>query len=552
MKMPQYLILLFNLVFLSAIYTQPTVGVISIEEDSYEGYTFFSPFSGTKAWLVDNCGRLINVWERGTRPGLAAYFLEDGTILRTYKPNTVGPFTSASNSGGIEIVDWDNTVIWKYEINTSTQLSHHDAVKMPNGNILVLTWELTYTDELIALGRDPSEIAPQNFMWSEKILELKPQGESDAEIVWEWHINDHYIQNFDPSKANYGEIEDHPELFDINFPDLNSGNSNSSRDWNHFNAIDYNEDLDQILISVRNSDEVWIIDHSTTTEEAASHGGGLSGRGGDILYRWGNSNSYNRGPISEQKLFGQHGVHWVKKGLDNEGQILIFNNGNGNPSGSFSRVQLIDPEIIDGQYNIEPSQPFGPVEANTLYGQDFSERFYSAYLSNAQQLPNGNVLINAGSPGRIFEINPAKEIVWDYIIPLFGDVPATQGQTIGSNGNFRAYKFGADFSGFEGKDLTPGLQIEHNPEPCEIPLSTPSVDINNFNVSYDALNNSLILTNINGAQISVYDQMGRMVFSKNSINEKTIRLPKMPTGIYIVKAIQKNDPISKSIFIPGL
>lgn len=550
--MSHYSIILFNLVFLSAVYTQPTVGVISLDKDSYEGYTFFSPFAGTKAWLVDNCGRLINVWDRGTRPGLAAYFLEDGTILRTYKPNTVGPFTSASNSGGIEIVDWDNTTLWQYEINTSTQLSHHDGIKMPNGNILVLTWELTYSDELITLGRDPNEIAPQNFMWSEKILELHPQGSSDADIVWEWHINDHYIQDFDPSKENYGPIADHPELFDINFPDLNSGNSNSSRDWNHFNAIDYNEELDQILISVRNSDEVWIIDHSTTTEEAASHEGGLSGEGGDILYRWGNPFAYDRAPVSEQKLFGQHGVHWVKKGLENEDQILIFNNGNGNPNGSYSRVQLLDPEIVSGQYSIDDPQPFGPIEANTLYGQDFAERFYSAYMSNAQQLPNGNVLINAGSPGRIFEINPDKEIVWDYIIPLFGDIAATQGQTIGSNGNFRAYKFGVDFSGFVGRDLTPGEQIEHNPEPCSIPLSISSVDINNSNFYYDALNNSLILSNIGDAQISIFDQMGRNVFTKNSINETTIRLPKMPTGIYIVKAIQKSGPISKSIFIPGL
>lgn len=548
MKMSKYFIILFNFIILGAIYAQPTVGVMTLKEGAYEGYTFFSPFSGTKAYLVDNCGRLINVWDRGSRPGLAAYFLEDGTILRTYKPNTVGPFTSASNSGGIEIVDWNNSVIWQYEINTSTQLSHHDAVKMPNGNILVLTWELTYADELIALGRDPNEISPQNFMWSEKILELKPVGVSGAEIVWEWHINDHYIQNFDPTKANYGEIEDHPELFNINFPALNSGNSNSSRDWNHFNAIDYNEDLDQILISVRNSDEVWIIDHSTTIEEAANHEGGISGKGGDILYRWGNPNAYNRGPISIQKLFGQHGVHWIKKGLNNEGKILIFNNGNGNPDGSYSQVQLLDPEINNGQYIIEPSEPFGPLDATTLYGQDFAERFYSAYMSNAQQLPNGNILINAGSPGRIFEINPSKEIVWDYIIPLFGDVPATQGQTIGSNSNFRAYKFGVDFQGFADKDLSPGLQIELNPEPCSLPVGINSIEFKNFNITYDALSNSLILPNIEAESISVFDQMGRKVFH-TKIDRLQVKLPLLADGIYFVHITKNNKAITSPIFI---
>ncbi|MEZ4957337.1 MAG: hypothetical protein R2825_27520, partial [Saprospiraceae bacterium] len=46
-----------------------TIGVTHIENGSLEGYTFFSPFSGTKAYLIDNCGYLVNRWDRGTRPG---------------------------------------------------------------------------------------------------------------------------------------------------------------------------------------------------------------------------------------------------------------------------------------------------------------------------------------------------------------------------------------------------------------------------------------------------------------------------------------------------
>jgi len=151
-----------------------TIGTIQHEEDSQVGYTFFSPFSGTKAYLVDNCGRLVNEWTRGTRPGLSAYFLDNGLMFRTYKVNTTGPFTSASNAGGLELVDWDNNTVWQWELNTPTQLSHHDAVYMPNGNILVLTWELVYTDDLIEFGRDPDEIANEGYMWSERILELEP------------------------------------------------------------------------------------------------------------------------------------------------------------------------------------------------------------------------------------------------------------------------------------------------------------------------------------------------------------------------------------------
>ena len=284
------------------IYTQRTVGVLQSDDEHIPGYLFYSPFSSDNAYMVDECGRLVNQWNRGSRPGLAAYFLDNGLMLRTYKPSPIGPFTSASNSGGLELVNWDNETVWSYEINTAESLSHHDATLMPNGNLLVLTWELVFTPELIELGRDPNEIANEGYMWSEKIIEIKPIGADEIEIIWEWEIKHHYIQDYDDTKSNFGIVSEHPELFDINLPELNSNNSNSTRDWNHFNAIDYNEELDQILLSVRNSDEIWILDHSTTTEEAETHQGGIYGKGGDILYRWGNSNAYGR--TADQKLYG--------------------------------------------------------------------------------------------------------------------------------------------------------------------------------------------------------------------------------------------------------
>ncbi|NNE15012.1 MAG: hypothetical protein HKN51_08540 [Saprospiraceae bacterium] len=490
----KYLILVaFAFFSIQTTQAQTTVGVLTKTNAALDGYTFFSPFSGTKAYMIDNCGNLINEWDRGTRPGLSAYFLDNGLMLRTYKVDPIGPFTSASNAGGIELVDWNNNVVWNYVINTSEKLSHHDAVMMPNGNMLILTWELTYGDELIRLGRNPNEIAPQYFMWSEKILELEPVGSANANIVWQWHINDHYIQDYDDTKDNFGVVSEHPELFDINHPDLNSNNSNASRDWNHFNAIDYNEALDQILISVRNSDEIWILDHSTTTAEARGHTGGRYGKGGDILYRWGNPSAYKNAPLSDQMLWGQHGTTWIDEGLDNAGQILIYNNGNGKPGTDFSQVQILSPpQDSSGFYSRESDSPYGPRVAETIYGDMSSERFYSAYLSNAQRLVNNNILINAGSAGRIFEVTPNREIVWEYEIPLFGDFPATQGDNINNNSNFRAYKYSKDFKGFDGIDISAGDPIEVNPKPCELTSVTEKLIINfDFNI-YVKENNLII------------------------------------------------------------
>lgn len=540
--------------------TSQTVGTLQNDESSLQGYTFFSPFSGTKAWLVDNCGRLINSWDRGTRPGLAAYFLENGLMLRTYKADLEGPFTSASNAGGLELVDWDNNTVWHYEWNTPTALSHHDAVFMPNGNILLLTWELVYTDELIEMGRDPNEIAVEGFMWSEKIVEIEPVGSNDINVIWQWEIKDHYIQDFDASKQNYGVISDHPELFNINLPDLNSNNSNATRDWNHFNAIDYNEGLDQILISVRNSDEIWIIDHSTTTAEAASHEGGLYGHGGDILYRWGNASAYDRGEVNDQKLFGQHGVHWIRDGLNDAGKILIFNNGNGRPGTDYSTTEiLIPPQDSNGGYLITGPNPFGPAETEWMYGDQDGENFYSPYLSNAQRLVNGNTLINAGSPGRIFEIDPDRNIVWQYEIPLFGDVPATQGGNVSNNSNFRAYKHPPGYSGFEGVDLTPGETIENgmNPLGCEIFVSIEDLEQNelSIDVQYFPGENSLKILNPQNekADLFVIGVNGR-IYQKEKINavEHTFQLPLHLEGIYFLQILSaKGGTVSRKIILLG-
>ncbi|MEM6376581.1 MAG: aryl-sulfate sulfotransferase [Bacteroidota bacterium] len=550
--------ILLATIFLTSPGAAQTVGTLQNDAASLQGYTFFSPFSGTKAWIVDNCGQLINSWDRGTRPGLSAYFLENGLMLRTYKADLQGPFTSASNAGGLELVDWDNNTVWQYEWNTPTELSHHDAVYMPNGNILVLTWELVFTDELVELGRDPNEIAIEGFMWSEKIVELEPVGSDDANIIWQWEIKDHYIQDFDTSKQNYGVVADHPELFNINLPELNSSNSNATRDWNHFNSIDYNESLDQILLSVRNSDEIWILDHSTTTAEAASHEGGIYGQGGDILYRWGNASAYERGPVSDQKLFGQHGVHWIRDGLADAGKIMLFNNGNGRPGPDFSTIEILTPpQDTSGGYIITAPNPFGPEAAELVYGDQAGEDFYSPFLSNAQRLVNGNTLINSGSPGRIFEVDTDRNRVWQYEIPLFGDTPANQGGNINNNSNFRAYKYPPDYPGFAGVDLTPGETIENgvNPLGCEIFVGVEELGQNEsaIDFQYFSRENSLKVTNpqSEAAELFVIGVNGS-VLQKEQVNavEHTFQLSPDLKGIYFVHVLTaKGQRLNRKIVV---
>jgi hypothetical protein len=219
------------------------------------------------------------------------------------------------------------------------------------------------------------------------------------------------IQDFDATKANYGVVADHPELVDLNFPPQTV----QQGDWNHLNGLDYNAALDQIVLSSHNQNEVWIIDHSTTTAEAAGHTGGNSGRGGDLLYRWGNPRAYDAGTTADQKLFGQHNAQWIDAGSPGAGNILIFNNGLNRPQGPFSTIEEITtPVDANGNYAHTPGTAYAPSAVTWNYTAAVPTSFYSNNISGTQRLPNGNTLICEGADGFFFEVTPAGQTVWQY------------------------------------------------------------------------------------------------------------------------------------------
>jgi hypothetical protein len=339
---------------------------------------------------------------------------------------------------------------------------------MPNGNVLILAWEFRSQAECIAAGRDPSQLS-QGELWPEHIIEVEPKGSDGGTIVWEWHAWDHLIQDFDPDQDNHGVVADHPELIDINHM------QGSNADWMHANAIDYNPELDQILINSPFLGEFWIIDHSTTTEEAAGHTGGNCGRGGDILYRWGNPQAYDRGTSDDRKFYNHHDARWIDAGLPGAGNFLVFNNGNGRPEGPFTTIEEIVPPVDeDGCYELERGLAYGPDEPMWIYMADPPTDFYSSFISGATRQPNGNTLICSGAWGEIFEVTPDLEpdTVWFYVSPVTSNGPVMQGVPIPPQGNssanrmLRAERYPPDFPGFDGKDLTPMGPIETYPPSC--------------------------------------------------------------------------------------
>ncbi len=479
-------------------------------------------------YLIDNCGRLVHSWQCSTRPGNTVYLEKDGTLYRA--ANVEDPQIQAGGGGGlIERYDWDNNLLWSYKYSSESFRAHHDFQVMPNGNVLILAWEEKNIESAVNAGRI-TNVLTGSKLWPEHIVEIKPTGLNSGELVWEWYLWDHLIQDNDPDKMNYGVVSENPGKIDINY--IRPGHDGP--DWIHANSIDYNSELDQILLSSNCFDEIWVIDHNITTSEAA-------GVQGDLLFRWGNPQTYRQGTDGDKQLFGQHSAHWIPQGLPDENKILIFNNGKGRPDDLYSSVVKIEPIIHNGKYQIDSNNRFLPITYDWEYTANPPTNFYSRIVSGAQQLPNGNILIDDGIHGTFFEITNSGETVWKYINPVTTHGIATQGDSVedaygeGINVVFRIHKYPFTYRGFEGKDLSPGDPIEGEPNSslC-ITLSAEETESNNHNIFPNPSNGTFTIQG-NSKNYTLFNQLGEKIISNMIPSTRKIEIPNVTEGLYFLK-----------------
>ena len=523
------------------------MGVFFNFPESFNGYTLIQGSGSDSVYLVDNCGYQVHHWATEGGSGLATYLLENGDLVRTGKV-TSSIYSGGGSGGLVQKWSWDGVLLWDYQVSDDTIHQHHDVQPMPNGNILVLSWGYLSNSQSIINGRDPLTL--NNELWPTIIQELEPIGINEAQIIWQWSVDDHFVQDFDSTKLNYGIVADHPELLDINY------SSNGSADFLHCNAVNYNANNDLIVISSRKSSEIYVIDHSTTTIEAASHSGGNRGIGGDFLYRWGNPQIYDRGIPDDQMLFGPHDIHWIPDSLSDGGKFMVFNNAGGSAG---SAVNVFDPQMdVNGDFPNPGTDAYGPTNVDWHYEEaDFS----SNTVSGAQRLPNGNTLICEGSPGHLFEVTPNDNKVWDYVNPSSTSGNLVQGANPVQNAMFRTTRFPVGFPAFIGKDLTPSslIEIDPDPAPCTI-LAEPNSNYNSSHVQTDmvlqvvATNDRLILelSNFESPMIAkVYNYSGKLV--ANAILERSttsIGISTLNSGIYIVAVhSSKNGVRFTKVFI---
>lgn len=536
------LLFLSSICFCSITIGQNTVGLISYSpSQSYDGYNLIYPHNQPNVYLLDNCGEVVHMWEdeANWRPGNTAYLTKDSLLYKTKRDAAVaGDAIFAGGAGAIiEIRDWDNNLIWNYNLNDDNYRLHHDIAVTEDGTVLAIAWELKTNEECAAAGRDTSTLT-QSEMWPDYIIEIDP---TTNEIIWEWHAWDHLIQDFDSTKNNFGVIADHPEKIDVNY-----GREDGHPDWMHANSIDYNDELSQILLSVPYFDEIWIIDHTTTTAEAAGSFGGFSNRGGDLMYRWGNPITYGQGTEDDKQFFFQHDAHWVDDHLEpthpQYGKIAVFNN---RYSDNFSVASIITPKWVmyDWEYTIENNTYLPETYDFNLSHPEDPTNLWSTGLSSVQFLPNGNSLILSGRFGYAFEMTPDNEIVWEYITPTMGPNLATQGDTLTINQNltFRIDRYPLEFGAFNGRTLDPISWLEQDPNEtfCELLLPTSELlDQQKFTVYPNPVSDMLTVEwdGMMKADIELTNMIGQSIYSAASVSGGRIYIDVSgaETGIYFL------------------
>lgn len=482
--------------------TGPTEMIYHNDSKAYQGYTLFSPLVAKMTYLIDMQGNVVNEWgltDDVIGFGNYGYLLENGNLLRAVRPANSLMNAGGGAGGRLEEVNWNGDIVWSFTYDDEKYLQHHDFKRIWNKKLqayttIFIAWDIKTGAETTAIGADQE----YTDVGVDTIVEVDMNGN----IVWKWSFWDHLTQHRDPNAPNYQAL-----YADGSGPrgKLDMDWTPMKGDWQHCNSLDYNEELDQVVINSRVTSEFYVIDHNTTTAEAA-------GAAGDFLYRFGNPSVYGAGDAIQlgdeghQQMYGSHDIHWIAPyqwgqgpeqtfgpELPGAGNFLIFDNGCFSPMTKHSEILEINPyvssadydsasgeltnvvvenEYVDsplaGYYDVIQGGPTAESRFNQskqiawAYRSPALQNFYSPYISGAQRQPNGNTLICSGAWGHFFEVTPDGEVVWEYTSPIFGVEGANGAGTFASdeyldgnnNAVFRCYRYSADHPALKGRALT--------------------------------------------------------------------------------------------------
>lgn len=348
------------------------------------GYVLVNDAASNRVFLMTRNTEIVYEWDMdGRRLGNDVRLLPNGQLLAMLESEdpkiTIGGF-----GGRMALINPDGSESFSFDYSTDDVILHHDAELLPNGNILTMIWERKTAAEATAAGYELNvDVFPDG------LIEINP---NTSEIVWEWYMWDHLVQEFNASADNFGDIS--TEIRKVNVNHI----VNDNGDISHANGIAYDAANDLIYLSANFFSEVWVIDHSTTTAEAASSSGGNFGFGGDLVYRFGNPRAYQN---DMGTVLFDHNHYPNLLDDSNPGDILVFANGNSGTQSTAYELTLPSPLSLVANQDNEPQVVWSFTDSE----------MHSPKVSGVEDLPNGNRLITEGDFG-FWEITPSGDIAW--------------------------------------------------------------------------------------------------------------------------------------------
>lgn len=389
--------------------TDNSAEVEDTESDEVETYILVEVTNGGGVYLINQDGEEVYNFDLNYTLGNDANLEDDGSLVAIVKSSNTD-ITFGGYGGKFIKQNADKSIEWEVEYASSEYNAHHDVETLPNGNILFPVWEKVSADDATAAG-----FSGGFDIYPESIVEMDPLTQ---EVVWQWRMMDHVIQDHDSAQANFGVVANNPRKIDLNY-----NSSQTDGDITHANGLTYDEENDLIYMTVNYYSEVWVIDHSTTTTEAATEQGGDQGLGGDLVYRFGNPEVYDN-EVGEVTL---NRVHYPNL-LDN-GNVLVFAN----------QLNAGQSEAIEFDLPDEFSLEVGVDNEPTIAWSFTDENLYSGFISSAVRMDNGNTLIAEGVAGTLWEVSDSGEIIWQYQIV--------------SENLWRAYVFSSDSLAIQALDI---------------------------------------------------------------------------------------------------
>jgi len=398
----------------------PTGVTIYRPSEAYNSFVVYGAPDG-KSYMIDMDGNEVKTWPYVGFPTLYIDPHIDGQAPGRVLVHTDGFF----NDKTVAEVGWGNQILWTWgeKAPGGAALQNHDWARLSNGNTLILS---TLRHVIPALSREPID--------DQVIYEVNPQGV----IVWKWVVSAH-IDEFGISPQGMKILKSilAHGFTGLGFLTVNDMKPLGPNKW--FQAGDSRFNPNNIIIDSREASFIAIIDKAS---------GKITWRlGPDYRTVWEKAVGPSFGaelriePVFSDKLprdidqtSGQHDAYMIPEGLPGAGDILLFDNEG--PSG-FPSIRLnhhIGSRVLE--INPQTKKIVWDYTADDSNQPDWE--FYSAFISSARRLPNGNTLIDEGMYGRFFQVTPSGEIVWEYVNPHFGPAYGVINLKAQSNWVYRA------------------------------------------------------------------------------------------------------------------